>query len=469
MARLQTNHIVGMVVNKSTDIIGVWTYIIPIILFLVILIVLLYKKRLAEFIIRLRVAKMLKKAGISDDDKVTKIKLKPQPSYPKQEEILIQKNMNMVATKKHITEKQLKSLKSKGKKNKAASKTKPSKISSISTVDKADKKDITVLKQIELFVKKERDKGIKDEHIHNALIKAGFSKDNLEKVIDVNKMYDHDKIGKSAGGLLKKFFNKKSKTIDKEAKKDTASDNGIKKGSVVTEKPKETTLDKSKDSGKDSGIHYELTKMAILDSLLGIIGIIILVFGLLMSNWAYVLGAIMMILIAVTLVSTESRILPPDMIIHQAEEEEKEILKSVSEIMEKENTLRKQEKDLNDQAGKLRKQEEELHSKEAELKKRAHDLVERAKQEKQRMLEEAEKIKREAEEKIALAKEAKKKGFFGRLFGGRHQDADLNQDVKKLLSVMDDLLGKLPDNEIDSFSNSKDFELYKGVMEKIKK
>ena len=43
----------------------------------------------------------------------------------------------------------------------------------------------------------------------------------------------------------------------------------------------------------------------------------------------------------------------------------------------------------------------------------------------------------------------------------------VNKDVKKALSIMDDLLGKLPEEEIEKFAKSKDFELYQKVLTKF--
>ncbi len=43
----------------------------------------------------------------------------------------------------------------------------------------------------------------------------------------------------------------------------------------------------------------------------------------------------------------------------------------------------------------------------------------------------------------------------------------VNKDVKKTLSIMDDLLGKLPEEEIEKFAKSKDFELYQKVLTKF--
>jgi len=44
----------------------------------------------------------------------------------------------------------------------------------------------------------------------------------------------------------------------------------------------------------------------------------------------------------------------------------------------------------------------------------------------------------------------------------------LEDDVKKVLLITDELLGKLPEEVINEFAQSDDFELYKKVMDKYK-
>ncbi|MAG47600.1 hypothetical protein CL617_03265 [archaeon] len=43
----------------------------------------------------------------------------------------------------------------------------------------------------------------------------------------------------------------------------------------------------------------------------------------------------------------------------------------------------------------------------------------------------------------------------------------VNKDVKKVLEKMDELLGNLPEEEIEKFSKSKDFHLYEKVLTKF--
>ena len=44
----------------------------------------------------------------------------------------------------------------------------------------------------------------------------------------------------------------------------------------------------------------------------------------------------------------------------------------------------------------------------------------------------------------------------------------LDEDIKKVLLMVDDLLENLPEEKLEEFTNSKDFELYKKVISKVK-
>jgi len=54
------------------------------------------------------------------------------------------------------------------------------------------------------------------------------------------------------------------------------------------------------------------------------------------------------------------------------------------------------------------------------------------------------------------------------LFTGKKEDFILDEDVKKILLMTDNLLGKLPEEVIDEFVKSKDFALYEKVINKYK-
>ena len=49
-----------------------------------------------------------------------------------------------------------------------------------------------------------------------------------------------------------------------------------------------------------------------------------------------------------------------------------------------------------------------------------------------------------------------------------HSKKELDDDHKRVLLMTDELLEKLPDEVIDKFVNSEDFETYKKVLEKVK-
>jgi len=57
-------------------------------------------------------------------------------------------------------------------------------------------------------------------------------------------------------------------------------------------------------------------------------------------------------------------------------------------------------------------------------------------------------------------------GFGKKKNSGKIQKLDAG--VKKLLGMMDELLARLPNEEIDRFSKSKDFKLYESVMKKYR-
>ncbi|MFH1055379.1 MAG: hypothetical protein V1744_04725 [Candidatus Altiarchaeota archaeon] len=42
----------------------------------------------------------------------------------------------------------------------------------------------------------------------------------------------------------------------------------------------------------------------------------------------------------------------------------------------------------------------------------------------------------------------------------------IDQDVKRVLAIVDELLGELPANVVDMFSKTKDYELYRKVLDR---
>ena len=79
------------------------------------------------------------------------------------------------------------------------------------------------------------------------------------------------------------------------------------------------------------------------------------------------------------------------------------------------------------------------------------------------------------EEEIKTEFEKKqKKGFFARLFSKRyedeefeeHEDFTLNEDIKRVLKIQNDLVKKLPPEEIKKFKDSEDFIFYKETLKR---
>jgi uncharacterized protein YceH (UPF0502 family) len=71
----------------------------------------------------------------------------------------------------------------------------------------------------------------------------------------------------------------------------------------------------------------------------------------------------------------------------------------------------------------------------------------------------------EQEEQAMKVEEAKMTNVLAAAMNAPQQDS-VPHDVKRMLKLMDSLLAKLPRDQIDSFAKSKDFALYKRVMEK---
>jgi hypothetical protein len=74
----------------------------------------------------------------------------------------------------------------------------------------------------------------------------------------------------------------------------------------------------------------------------------------------------------------------------------------------------------------------------------------------------------ELDAKIAAleAKIAQLEGERGKLKAAEDEAASLDEDLKKVLKVVDDLLGRLPDDVIDAFAKSEDFKSYQKVIDR---
>ena len=142
----------------------------------------------------------------------------------------------------------------------------------------------------------------------------------------------------------------------------------------------------------------------------------------------------------------------------EAKEKERAVIKTEEEKKEK---LKRQDIELRE------KQREEQRLKSIETK---NALIETRKKDKEAKIAEKEKEKKallatkereEDEEKILEIDDKKKKDK-------KPEPTLLDEDVKKLLAITDNLLGELPEEVIDKFAQSKDFELYSKILNKYK-
>lgn len=127
--------------------------------------------------------------------------------------------------------------------------------------------------------------------------------------------------------------------------------------------------------------------------------------------------------------------------------------------------------------GKLRKDEEEINN----IVLRLHDLVDAEKQvksEERKLSKKIEELYHKTQpilEKSDIGKEKKakeaEKDKDSEESSTRPQSTDksIDEDSKKVLLMTDELLEKLPDDVVDKFVNSPEFETYKKVLEKVKK
>ena len=154
----------------------------------------------------------------------------------------------------------------------------------------------------------------------------------------------------------------------------------------------------------------------------------------------------------------------------EAKEKEKELIKK---MIEKEKKKKEDEK-----LRKLEMKKAEIESKkqEKELKKKAK-IDEKKKKLEAKMALKEEKLKQKKltkkdKEKHESKKEEEKPPAFHRFVSGKKETIELNplldDDVRKVLLITDGLLEKLPEDVIDDFVKSKDFELYEKIINKYK-
>lgn len=120
------------------------------------------------------------------------------------------------------------------------------------------------------------------------------------------------------------------------------------------------------------------------------------------------------------------------------------------ETQRRDDELRKNEQLIAEKQQAMRK---ELDSLEKERKKWLSEK-DKIESETKRLIKEKDRILNELIEKQRAAKEADAK------------KSVVDADAKKVLKVVDSLLGKLPDKVVNRFAKSKDFELYKKVLKK---
>lgn len=139
-----------------------------------------------------------------------------------------------------------------------------------------------------------------------------------------------------------------------------------------------------------------------------------------------------------------------------------EAKKTVIAAREKEKAAKKAEKE---KLAELKRQEMEQRAKEKEAKK-SKKITITSKKHKKGL---------EVKNPLFFFKKEKKRGHKKKLNWGMKKKKDkkqeptlLDEDIKKLLVITDNLLGELPEEVIDKFAQSKDFELYSKVLSKYK-
>jgi len=150
-------------------------------------------------------------------------------------------------------------------------------------------------------------------------------------------------------------------------------------------------------------------------------------------------------------------------------EAEEKRLKSLEEKKAKREAKEKQKEEKKALLEKLKKEAKEkkirsLEEKQAKLdklKKEAEEKKIRSLEEKQAILEAKKKI-------VHYEFEEKKEDVFPKIDKVIEEPMFVNDDVIKVLLIIDDLLGELPENVIEKFAQSEDFELYKKVIVKYK-
>jgi len=133
---------------------------------------------------------------------------------------------------------------------------------------------------------------------------------------------------------------------------------------------------------------------------------------------------------------------------------QEKIKKLEQKRIEKQKRLEKIKK-LREEKQKQKEQERKEKLKAKELEKEVNEKIEKLKKEKNKILDKKEKqVEPAGMEEFIKSKKGDKTIF--------------DKDVEKLIPIIDGLLEKLPDNEIEKFAKSKDFALYEKVVNKYK-
>ena len=170
----------------------------------------------------------------------------------------------------------------------------------------------------------------------------------------------------------------------------------------------------------------------IIDELIFFTGTVLLVSGFLKENYYVLFTGLALMFFSLFLLHSLLKKQPKD---KKDLKKEKRIVGKIDSILKKEAALKMREQALKREIEELYKKARELKGKELQLNKKEDQI----------------KKKEIALEKPTIIVE---KG--------------LDEDVKKVLKITDDLLERLPDEEIDKFSKTKEFELYKKVIRELK-
>lgn len=156
-----------------------------------------------------------------------------------------------------------------------------------------------------------------------------------------------------------------------------------------------------------------LVKDVVLYESFFIIGIVISIIGYLSSNWALIAVGVIAMLLSLPLL---------ELVLKRkiTEDPEEAILRKAEELIKKEKRIAKKEHEI-------RKEIDRLYDKAIRL--------------------------------MAIEKEVKIL---------REKNRVPEEDIKRVLKISDELLEKLPDEEIERFLRSKDFQLYQKVMKRVK-